>query len=219
MERDRGDQDAACDQFGHELGRERPSGARHLGAARLEGKNRLVSVEGPFGRARSRSGSGGRGGTGTARAARQGRAGRPPAAGRLRTVRATRRGRRRAARPRCRRAGQAAASRRRRGARRARCRRARVWRDGARPCVRASSAGSAAGQRRRGVDDEQVASREEARQVVEARVDQGSVVSAGDEHRDVVASRASGFGRLVRLAHPDRRDRVHTRAACRAAAR
>ena len=50
MERDRGDQDAACDQLGHHLGGEGPGGARHLGAARLEREDRLVGVERPLGR-------------------------------------------------------------------------------------------------------------------------------------------------------------------------
>ena len=44
---DRREEDAARDELRHELGRERPAGARHLGAAGLEREDGLVGVERP----------------------------------------------------------------------------------------------------------------------------------------------------------------------------
>ena len=47
---DRGDDDAAADQAGDDLGGERPRRARHLGAPRLGGEHRLVGGERPVAR-------------------------------------------------------------------------------------------------------------------------------------------------------------------------
>ena len=90
MEHDRRDEHAAGDEPRDQLGRERPAGARHLGAAGLERVDVLVRLERPRRAARSRSGSGCPCRRGTPRAARAGRAARARAARRRRTARGAR---------------------------------------------------------------------------------------------------------------------------------
>ena len=80
MQHDRGDDDAVGDEVGDHLGRQRPSGRRHLGRARLGRRTSSCRRRSATSRARSGSGSAGRGGTGARAAAPAGRAWRPTAA-------------------------------------------------------------------------------------------------------------------------------------------
>ena len=103
VEHHRGDVHAAGHQPRDHLGRERPPGARHLGAAGFDPVHILVGGERPVGPTRGSSGSAARGAPGS-RAGRGRRgAGRPPIAASP--------CRRRAARPRLRRGGAAAGRR------------------------------------------------------------------------------------------------------------
>jgi len=67
-------------------------------------------------------------------------------------------------------------------------------------------------QRRRGVDDEQVAGPQDAAELAEAHREQRAVGPVGDEERDVVPAFAARLGRLVRLPPAGYRERAHAAA-------
>ena len=71
----------------------------------------------------------------------------------------------------------------------------------------------------RRIDDEEVARREEPRQLTKATVHDGARTPRGDEQADTVARNAAFLRRLVRLEASGQRDNAHAAAPTRSRAR
>ena len=213
VQRDRGDQDAARDQLGHELRGERAGRARHLGAPGLQREHGLIGIERPLVRyvgvpdrvaVSSQIGL-------ERRAEEEAHDNEPLAPGEAREqlgVRTFRQpdSRARGRRPHGRPVGGAKLGD------------PRAFVPGRRESqldrIVRNPRGKTGGQRSRGVHDEQVAGVEEVGEVPEAGMEQRAVAPVGDEHRDVVTAFCGRLGRLVRLTEPGERDGAHASAAC-----
>ena len=217
MQRDRGEEDAARDELRHQLGRERPGRARHLGAAGVQGEDRLVRVEWEL---RTDVAVADRVAVPVevllercselepsdhqAPLAGVGRDELDPAAvGQLETCPDRRRPQR----------GSLPGSQLERpGLSRELGREMQLERLPLQP------GGKGRGQRRRGVDHEQVARPEDRGQVAEGAVREGAVGACRDEERDVVAPPAANLGRLGRVAELPLLEGAHAGAPASSAA-
>ena len=198
VERDPLDADPVLAQALQRALGERAAGARHLGAAGLGGEDRLVVLERVRHAGRARSGSGRRGRAGSRAAASGGRAARPTGGRARGTARAARRSRRRGA------ASVSARARARRPSRRSSTtQRSGCAGSGVDRCRSTRGAvGPARGQRRRDrrrrVDDQQVARAQVVGEVEEVGVDERPPV-LGDHQPHLVARSRPAVGRCSAL--------------------
>ena len=209
MQGDGRDEHAARDELRHELRREGPAGARHLGAPGLEREDGLVGLERPRLGDVAVADRPARGGEGSPRAARRARSARRRVVRCRRSARAARRGRRRGGRAEHPRAAAGRALGRSFAARRASCR--PVAGVESQSCTRCSPrrASSAAGS----VAEVLTTSRSPAdRNCGSSRKrawTSSQVVPRRDEHRDVVAAEPTRLRRFVRLQPNGELERAH----------
>ena len=203
------DEDAARDELRHELRRERPAGARHLGAPGLAGRRRSGRPRAATARGRSGSGSAGRVVEGSPRAARS-------SSKRARQSRSlpTKRASSSAWAPPGRSSRAPSGGRRWRVCSPVRSSTSQVpsgvgveSRSWTRSSPRRAS--SAAGSVAEVLTTSRSPARQEPREFAEARVDELEVVPRRYEHRDVVATEPTRFRRLVGLLPNGARERAH----------